>query len=898
MAPRNLLFVFFFPLMAASSVSAAGDLADKIYYLSEGADCEAKGESGAAIGTLSELKTRLTGKKGVYCISWSITKEDYGRFSDPTLYIGRVGDVSELYLDNLRIGLTGRAPGAGWHLQTLHSYYYLPPGLLKETNEFTVKVHKFFLSGSGPMDNIEIGNWDDIRRRAKFNDYLHSDLLVFLSILFGFVGVLIFGIFRHHPNFGSYISFSFACLTGGLFSLTLSRIIYAFSSNYANIYKLNCTAGILFFYFLISYFYGDLRQARFLAAINAIGTVLFMSAIIFSANLRAMTSFYAGWMFFLYFNIVALLLSTFINRRQLGGYFSRAMGIGILLAAVTHDILVYCGYISGGNITPYAIFAVLISFVFIVLTDMKQIYLAASKTDFAVSEQNRLQNDLLRVAKVAAIGQMAAQVAHDIRSPLTALDSALKNTSQLPEQQRIVVRHAVNRIRDIANSLLEKNRQQAKATTAGGAVVAEPPEICLLSSIVDPVVTEKRLQFESKPGIDIDFELTQESYGLFAKIQQVEFKRLVSNMVNNAVEVLGDKGAVTVGLTHEDGSIVLTVEDNGKGIPPEILAKLGQRGETHGKTGGSGLGLYHARVTVESWGGSLKITSELGNGTTITIKLPAAGAPVWFVSTLELPAGKAVVVLDDDETIHQVWRGRFESVRLKEHGIAVYHFSEPGKLRGWVMDNPEKAESARYLFDYELLGHKETGLSMAQELNIASKVILVTSRYEEKRIIDECNRLGIRKIPKGLAGLVPIKIVDSGQSSAADSQTASWTVLPDQAAPAAAAPRAAGKAAVAVLLDDDALVHMTWEMAAEDKGVTLNAYTTPSEFLSNLAAFPKDTPIYIDSDLGNGIKGEDIAKDLREKGFACIYLETGHPPERFLHLPWLKVIGKEPPWGA
>ncbi|MBI4655550.1 MAG: hypothetical protein HY746_02260, partial [Elusimicrobia bacterium] len=54
----------------------------------------------------------------------------------------------------------------------------------------------------------------------------------------------------------------------------------------------------------------------------------------------------------------------------------------------------------------------------------------------------------------------------------------------------------------------------------------------------------------------------------------------------------------------------------------------------------------------------------------------------------------------------------------------------------------------------------------------------------------------------------------------------------------------------------------------------------------------------IDSELGDGIKGEDIAKTLNEKGFSNIYLETGHPAENFAHLSFIKkVISKEPPWG-
>jgi hypothetical protein len=60
--------------------------------------------------------------------------------------------------------------------------------------------------------------------------------------------------------------------------------------------------------------------------------------------------------------------------------------------------------------------------------------------------------------------------------------------------------------------------------------------------------------------------------------------------------------------------------------------------------------------------------------------------------------------------------------------------------------------------------------------------------------------------------------------------------------------------------------------------------------------YPKDTPIYIDSELGGGIKGEDIARDLHQKGFTDITLETGHNPEKFADIIWLKITGKQSPW--
>jgi len=489
----------------------------------------------------------------------------------------------------------------------------------------------------------------------------------------------------------------------------------------------------------------------------------------------------------------------------------------------------------------------------------------------ALQNASRLENEL---AISKAMSDFAAQVAHDIRSPLAAMDAMLKDTSGLPEEKRMMLRNVSNRIRDIANDLLERNRQNAKSspvTTDENASQTHnfKMERVLLSSLTDPVITEKRLQFQSKPGIHIDLKLTPESYGLFAKLQPVEFRRMVSNLVNNSAEALGDTGAVTVGLSHENGNIILTVADNGKGIPPEILAKLGKKGETHGKAGGSGLGLYHARTTAESWGGSLRISSELGKGTTITVTFPKAEPPVWFVPQLELPAGKAVVVLDDDSTIHQVWKGRFESSRVKEYGIETFSFSTPEQLRDWAKNNPAKAESATSLLDYELLGSTENGLSIAEQLNITERTMLVTSRWEEPQILAECKRLKIKMMPKGLSGLIPITITGN----------------------------ATPFSKIAVLVDDDPLVHMTWKMAAKANGIDLRAYKTPGELMSALSGLDLATPVYIDSELGDGVHGEDVAKTLHEKGFTSIYMETGHPPEQFKQLSFLKgVIGKDPPW--
>jgi signal transduction histidine kinase len=339
----------------------------------------------------------------------------------------------------------------------------------------------------------------------------------------------------------------------------------------------------------------------------------------------------------------------------------------------------------------------------------------------ARGETSRLEREL---AVSKATSDLAAQVAHDIRSPLAAMGAAARGL-QLPGEQRELLENSARRIQDIADDLLRRYRSPSAARAE------EKPRPCLLAGLIEKTLAEKRLQYKDKAGVNIVFAVAAGEAR--ASVNPGDLQRLLSNLVNNSVEAFGQHGTLTLTLSSRDGEVFLEVKDDGRGIPPEILPKLGLKGSTHGKAGGTGLGLYHARVSVENWGGRLEIESEPGAGTTVTIALPAV-------------PGRAV---------------RF-----------------------------------------------------------------------------------------------------------------------------------------AALLDDDPLVHLNWKLAAKAAGAELKAFKNPEDFYSAAGSLPKDSPIYIDSELGGEVKGEDIAKDLREKGFTDLTLATGHAPAGFSHLPWLKVTGKEPPFGV
>ncbi|MBI4403098.1 MAG: HAMP domain-containing histidine kinase [Deltaproteobacteria bacterium] len=468
-----------------------------------------------------------------------------------------------------------------------------------------------------------------------------------------------------------------------------------------------------------------------------------------------------------------------------------------------------------------------------------------------------------------ALSVMAAQVAHDIRSPLAALDSVMSGLSQAPEEKRIIVRSAIARIHDIANNLIDKHREASASQTS--PVVAgqmkEPPSIQLLSSLIDPLITEKRMQFRSRINVGIYARFNSLSYGVFANIQPNELKRALSNLINNAVEAIPERGTVAISIVPHNESVRITVEDDGKGIESEVLSKLGNAGVTHGKEGGSGLGLFHARAAVESWGGKLEVSSIVGKGTTVTITLPKTMPPEWFVSELSFFPNSSVVILDDDTSIHQTWQGRFNSTGLFNKGITAFHFSTAQELSNWVTKS-KPPPNVLYLIDYELIGEHATGIDIIESLKIANQSILVTSRYEEKHILQSCQRLHMRLIPKSMAGFVPITV-------------------------AKPLPRLD-----CVLIDNDPLVHLYWNSTAAEHNKNIKTFLHPSEFFACAHTLDKSTPLYIDVDLGQGIRGEHIAREGFEMGFHEIYLATGSAPSELnTELPFLCGIrGKTPPW--
>lgn len=458
---------------------------------------------------------------------------------------------------------------------------------------------------------------------------------------------------------------------------------------------------------------------------------------------------------------------------------------------------------------------------------------------------------VIKEEKVITINNLTAQVAHDIRSPLEALKSSRRELSVLGEEDRLKINTAISRIEEIAYSLLKmKKNQESNFQTAS------------LLSCLDQILIEKRLQHREHPNFQIELNAEREFFGTFVKINPDSLKRILSNLIANSIEAQPHHSLVKIKLKKLENRIAIEILDHGEGFSQKYLEeKLFEKSYTT-KSQGNGLGLWNAKKEIGAVGGNIAISnwgdsSEVG-GARVVLTLDMAKTPSWHIRSIDLTNYKTIIILDDDKSIHKVWENRFAC-----YDIELKHFYSGETL----ISNLEKLPPRTLLLsDYELLGEEVTGIDCIKKLKAEKDSILVTARNEEKELIQRAKQEGLIVLPKCLALEVPIVKRKNDESL--------------------------------ILIDDERLNHLTWKKEAERSGKKLASFYSIEEFMGRAQDFNKEIPVYLDSCLGDNIKGEVEGEQIAKAGFTQIYISTGFQKVEIDQPAWvLGVVDKHFPLG-
>ena len=239
----------------------------------------------------------------------------------------------------------------------------------------------------------------------------------------------------------------------------------------------------------------------------------------------------------------------------------------------------------------------------------------AGQLEVKVKERTRelveAQNQLLRAQRLAAIGELAGMVGHDLRNPLTGIAGAtyylkMKLNEKLNDKEREMfetVEKAIAYSNKIINDLLEYSREIRLELFE-----AEPKtllaEALSLMKVPQNVVVIDRMGKEPRPKVDKE-----------------KMRRVFVNIIKNAFDAMPNGGELTAKSEKEGDNVVFSFSDTGTGMSKEVLDKIWSPLFTT-KARGMGFGLPICKRIVEAHGGKITITSALDKGSTFTITLP------------------------------------------------------------------------------------------------------------------------------------------------------------------------------------------------------------------------------------------------------------------------------------
>jgi hypothetical protein len=372
-------------------------------------------------------------------------------------------------------------------------------------------------------------------------------------------------------------------------------------------------------------------------------------------------------------------------------------------------------------------------------------------TDRKNADELRVQNRLkkIEIERQQKNKLIAERTSHDIRSPLIALESFAKSCKNLSEKEHIALRNIITSVTSIANNLLCKYNE-------GEQKVDERDYVAFPLGVLDALENIKR-RYADFSGIKFDFSCETTSKFSWIRGGYSDFCRMLSNLVNNAVEALVNKsGVVAVKLVEEELRLGVRVKDSGRGMPREIAEKImSDIPVKSSKEGGYGIGMRQIRDALQKMNGLMTIESTEGAGTEITLEFPKSPAPSWFAEKIAFRKGDTVVALDDDPSIHSVWANRLDDY---SDDISVKYFTDGAKTIDFINSVDDK-NKIFLLADYELRGQDLTGVDVIEKCEIQRRSVVVSSVYIYK-IEDFLEKFKVAKfMPKPAIDDIPIEVV-------------------------------------------------------------------------------------------------------------------------------------------
>jgi signal transduction histidine kinase len=231
----------------------------------------------------------------------------------------------------------------------------------------------------------------------------------------------------------------------------------------------------------------------------------------------------------------------------------------------------------------------------------------------ALLEQHQ---SLARAERLAAAGEVAASIAHELRNPLAGIQMALTNLRRDLDDPS-----AAERL-DLAVAELERISRLLKGLLDEARTTPEPPRLVSLAQVLQELLALVR--YQAPPQVTLKAQVGED---LRCLLPDGQLRQALLNLVLNSMHALeGRSGTVTVAAEIAGGTLRLSVLDDGPGFPPDYLGRHVQAFRT-GRSAGTGLGLAMACRFARDLGGTLDLANREPHGACATLVLPCGDRP-------------------------------------------------------------------------------------------------------------------------------------------------------------------------------------------------------------------------------------------------------------------------------
>ncbi len=355
--------------------------------------------------------------------------------------------------------------------------------------------------------------------------------------------------------------------------------------------------------------------------------------------------------------------------------------------------------------------------------ELRPMYDAVIETN---EKLNKARKDLIKTQQLEADKRFGKILVHNIKTPINFLYKniiPLKDNPNIDSELKENLMGLASQVMQITDNLGQHFLKTAKSDDQD--LVDD-----YISFYVEKCFNEYVSTHKLEGTIDFKLSFEEDVYTESCAYNKAELKTILFNLFNNACEALSevDNRKIEVTGSKINGHLLFCIIDNGPGVPTEVLPYIFEEGRTT-KESGNGIGLFHAREQLESWGGLLRAKNLDRQGACFYFSLPITFSSENFNIVEESRIAPLIILIEDDQLVSLNWKMAAKKAGLQERFEV---FSSPELCEEYICSNDHISKQTFFFIDSHFDNSDWEGGEYALSLfERGHKQLVISSSFDE-----------------------------------------------------------------------------------------------------------------------------------------------------------------------